>query len=310
MCVYDTVAINRDDCPSVCEETKLALNFVLRVHGKDRGTMDGSQKMDVGDWQDSPRPNVPKIRAPRRFLPPALIGVLGTLLLHAMLIQSVSFASRASKPRPETQESALSESTRGADALVLISLPTLANTSNASSESVTSSLHDLTKLKIKPRISTDPPEFLNIETLALSEEQASNAIANDADGRELARLFGIYTGQIQARIDRVWRRPRTPVTEDRGSPSASDAGDSFQCEVQIVQDARGNVQEILLPRCNGSAAWKRSLVLAVQQASPLPAPPSIKVFTQSITLEFVGLQYIQGAPNEEYEIAPLARADQ
>jgi hypothetical protein len=274
--------------------------------------MDSPQKMDVVDWQDSPPPVDPKIRARRRFLPPPLMGILGTVLLHAMLIQSVSFASRGPKPKPpESQESvkAFSKSADAGESLVLISLPAI-NADQTASASAISSLPDLRKMRIQSPVTVDPPELLNIETLALNEEQASNAIANDADGRELARLFGIYTGQIQARIDRVWRRPRTPVTEDRASPSASDAGDSFQCEVQIVQDARGNVQEILLPRCNGSAAWKRSLVLAIQQASPLPAPPSIKVFTQSITLEFVGLQYIQGAPNEEYEIVPLARADQ
>jgi hypothetical protein len=269
-------------------------------------------EFDIAEWQNSPLPIVPNTRAPRRFLSPTFIGILGTVLLHAAFIQSVSIGSRISKPKPpESQESAnaFSKSTDAGESLVTISLPAI-NAAQTASASAISSLPDLSKMRIQSPVTVDPPELLNIETLALSEEQASNAIANDVDGRELARLFGIYTGQIQARIDRVWRRPRTPVTEDRASPSASDAGDSFQCEVQIVQDARGNVQEILLPRCNGSAAWKRSLVLAIQQASPLPAPPSIKVFTQSITLEFVGLQYIQGAPNEEYEIVPLARADQ
>jgi hypothetical protein len=269
------------------------------------------QKMDVADWLDAPLPTAPETRRSRGgILPPSLVGVLGTLLLHAMFIQSISFGTRGAKPRsPEAQETALSKSTTGVESLVLISLPTI-NTAQAYSTSVISSLPDLSKMKIKPPISLDPPEFLNLESLALIEAQASNPSANEADGTEVARLFGIYTGQIQARIDRVWRRPRTPINENASEKKPTDAGDSFQCEAQIVQDVRRNVQEILLPRCNGSPAWQRSLVLAIQQASPLPAPPSIKVFTQSITLKFVGLPYVEGASNEEYEIVPLARADQ
>jgi hypothetical protein len=55
--------------------------------------MDSPQKMDIGDWQDSPPPVVVKTPAPRRFPPPTLIGILGTLLLHALVIQSVPWAS-------------------------------------------------------------------------------------------------------------------------------------------------------------------------------------------------------------------------
>lgn len=273
--------------------------------------MDSPKKMDVVDWRDSPPPVVAKSRTSFRFLSPTLIGILGTVLLHAIFIQTVSFGSRIAKQKPpESQQSALSKSTIDEESLVLISLPTVDNTSDAASESVTSSLPDLSKMKIKAHITADPPEFLNLETLALSEDQAPNSVASDSDGTGLARLFGIYTGQIQARIDRVWRRPRTPINENAADKKPPDADESFQCEAQIIQDARGNVQEILLPRCNGSPAWQHSLVVAIRQASPLPAPPDLKVFSQSITLNFVGLPYIQGASNEEYEMAPVARVDQ
>jgi hypothetical protein len=262
--------------------------------------MDSRQKMDVVDWQDSPVPIVPKIAAPRRFLSPAFIGVFGTLLLHAMLIQSVSFASRGPKPKPpETRQWAntLSKSTADADNLILISLPTTANASQAASGSAVSSLPDSSKLKIKPTINVDPPAFL---ILALSEDQALDPVSSGADGAEQARLFGIYTGQIQARIDRIWRRPRTPVNETSAGENSTATDESFQCEAQIVQDVRGNVQEILLPRCTGSPAWQRSLVMAIQQSAPLPAPPSAKVFTQSISLHFVGLAYVSGSSDDDY----------
>jgi hypothetical protein len=272
--------------------------------------MDSSQKMDVGDWQDFPPPVVVEKRAPRRFLPPTLIGILGTLLLHALVIQSVPWGSSPKLKPPETPESAdvlAKFKTDPAESLVLISLPTTAVSIQGATQNLVSSLPDLKEMMIKSRVDVEPPALLNIEALALSEDPVSNPTSGSGDGAEVARLFGIYTGQIQARIDRVWRRPRTPINENASGKESAD--DSFQCEAQIVQDVKGNVQEILLPRCNGSAAWQRSLVIAIQQASPLPAPPSVKVFTQSITLKFVGLPYVQGASNEEYEVVPLARAD-
>lgn len=78
----------------------------------------------------------------------------------------------------------------------------------------------------------------------------------------------------------------------------------FKCEAQIVQDAAGYVQEILLPRCNGSPVWQASLVTAIRQASPLPAPPDPTVFRSSITLSFIGLPYFEGAAVDGYEMEP------
>ena len=270
--------------------------------------MDSRQQMDVVDWQDSPAPVIPKTRAPRRFLSPTLIGILGTLLLHAVIIQSLPFGRRGPKAEPtETQESAnpLTKSKGDpTERLVLVTLPTPANSIQTATQYVVSSLPDLSKMKTKSPIDFDPAALANLETLALSEDQASISSAQAADAAEQARLFGIYTGQIQARIDRVWRRPRTPINEENASATTADIGDSFQCQVQVVQDSAGNVQEILLPRCNGSAAWQRSLVLAIQQSSPLPAPPSAKVFTHSISLQFLGLAYATGSSEDDYEIDP------
>jgi hypothetical protein len=182
---------------------------------RDSGTMDSPQKMDIVDWRDSPPPVVVEKRAPRRFLPPTLIGILGTLLLHAWVIQSVPWSSGAKLKPPETPESAdeLAKSkTDSAESLVLISLPTVALSSHATAQNFLSSLPDL--MKIKSPIDVDPPPILNVEGLALSEDPVSNPTSGSGDGAELARLFGIYTGQIQARIDRVWRRPRTPINEN------------------------------------------------------------------------------------------------
>jgi hypothetical protein len=268
--------------------------------------MESDKKMDVADWQDAPPPVILKNRAPQRFLSPTLIGTLGTLLLHTMVIESLPFGSREPKAKPpDTQESAdaLTRSQGDpAESLVLVTLATPVSSNRATIQYVLSSLPDLSKMKIKSPINVDPPALANPETLALSEDPTSKLASDSGDAAEQARLFGIYTGQIQARIDRVWRRPRTPINEDKSAAATADIGDSFQCQAQIFQDAAGNVQEILLPRCNGSAAWQRSLLLAIRQASPLPAPPSAKVFTHSISLQFVGLPYVSGTPEDGYEI--------
>jgi hypothetical protein len=266
--------------------------------------MDSLEKMDVGDWQDFPPALVVEKRAPRRFLSPTLIGILGTLLLHALVIQSVPWSSGPKVKPPETPELVGVRSRSKNDSkesLVLLSLSTMAVSNQAAAQKL-SSLPDFNKMKIKSTVDADPPAMLNIDVLALSEDQTAGRTSGSGDAAELAQLFGIYTSQIQARIDRVWRRPRTPINEDNTSATNSDLGASFQCQAQIVQDAAGNVQEVLLPRCNGSAAWQRSLVLAIQHASPLPAPPSAKVFTKSISLNFVGLAYVSGSSDDDYEI--------
>jgi hypothetical protein len=264
------------------------------------------QIMDVVDWRDSPRPSISRTRTPHQLWSPTVIGALGTLLLHSLIVPSALLGSRARGIHPpEIQiRGALAESNAEAtESLVLITLPTISNASQATIRDILS-LPALGKFTPVSQINPDPPAFLNVEVLTLGEEQASQSKVNSGDGIEQARLFGIYSGQIQARIERIWRRPRTPVNEGDGSDPPTTADESFQCQAQVVQDETGNLQEILLPRCNGSRAWQNSLVLAIQQASPLPAPPSASVFTRSVTLSFVGLPYGLGSQDEDYEIEP------
>jgi hypothetical protein len=177
----------------------------------------------------------------------------------------------------------------------------------ATVQNIASSLPALSKISLSSAVIPDTPAPLNIESLTLGEEQTAGDAAN-GDASERARLTGIYSGQILARIDRVWRRPRTPVNDESSDKKAETADESFQCEAQIIQDYSGYVQEILLPRCNGSPAWQHSLVVAIRQASPLPAPPSPTVFSRSVTFRFVGLPYVAGASDDEYEIAPRGLA--
>jgi hypothetical protein len=144
---------------------------------------------------------------------------------------------------------------------------------------------------------------LNINTPEQTEDRKPESSVDSGDGVEHARLLGIYSGQIQARVQRIWSWPRTSVNDNSMTPSAANAVDYFQCQVQIVQDSVGNVQEILLANCNGSVVWQHSLVVAIQQASPLPAPPSPTVFSRILTLNFVGYPYVSGGSDQGYEMA-------
>jgi hypothetical protein len=268
--------------------------------------MKNDKNMDVVDWRDTPRDIVSRTRAPRQLWSPTVIGVLGTILLHSLVVPSALLGSKGRQTHPpELREASarLKSSVDAEEGLVLITLPTIANSTREDVQ-VISSLPTLSKLTAVVPVNPDPPALLNIEILTLGEEQASQSTADAGDGAEQARLFGIYTGQIQARIERIWRRPRSPVNEN-ASPVAPATDESFQCQAQIVQDAKGSVLEILLLRCSGSLAWQRSLVTAIQQASPLPAPPSASVFSHSITLNFLALAYVPGSPDDDYEIAPV-----
>jgi TonB C terminal len=197
---------------------------------------------------------------------------------------------------------AVRPSVNSSESLVLVSV-VRSGVGRGVVENAVSALPTLSKMKIRPVIDKEAPPVLDVEALTLGDDQASTSKTNDGREAEKAHWLGIYTGQIQARIDRIWRRPRSPVTETDADKAAVSTEDSFQCEAQIIQDPNGNVHEILLPRCNGSSAWQGSLVSAIRQASPLPAPPDPSVFSQSIILSFVGLPFAPGSSDDDYEIA-------
>jgi hypothetical protein len=64
------------------------------------------------------------------------------------------------------------------------------------------------------------------------------------------------------------------------------------------------VQEVILKRCTDQPQWQISLVKAIQQASPLPAPPEPAVFSNLLTMEFDSEPYVAGGRDEGFEAAP------
>jgi len=95
------------------------------------------------------------------------------------------------------------------------------------------------------------------------------------DPLQHALLYGRYLGQIQARIERAWLRPRTEI----GAPE-------FSCRARIEQDRHGEVLDIRLDYCNGAERWQRSLMAAIRTASPLPAPTDESVYVDRLWLTF------------------------
>jgi hypothetical protein len=137
---------------------------------------------------------------------------------------------------------------------------------------------------------TDVLRSLDLSTLPAEAPDSSSAQTNGQTG--LGEQYGRYLGQIHARIDRAWLRPRTAI----GAPI-------FQCQVQVDQDSVGRVQEVTLLQCKGAAPWQLSLVHAIEAASPLPAPSNAAVFVHHVVLEFRALTYSPGASTQLY--APL-----
>lgn len=114
-------------------------------------------------------------------------------------------------------------------------------------------------------------------------------IGPHATDPSLAALYGRYLGQIHARIDRAWVRPRSAI----GAPL-------FRCQVEVDQGPDGTVGTVTLQRCNGTMRWQQSLVQGITAASPLPAPPNPAVFAEHVILHFEAVAFAPGEPADEY----------
>lgn len=100
----------------------------------------------------------------------------------------------------------------------------------------------------------------------LAEEEA---LLVAADSGEMAE----YVALIRQRVERSWIRP----------PSAR-AG--LECEVLVRQIPDGTVVDVRVERCNADDAVRRSIVAAVQKASPLPRPANPALFERNLRFTF------------------------
>jgi hypothetical protein len=268
--------------------------------------MERTTRLEIVEWREPIPARVAKSTAPRAWLLPHYIGFLGTLLLHSVIFPYVSFGESQKIREVQVQSSPPASATQGDESLVLVMLPPRNTLENAVVAYAPSMSHLISTKPLDTNLTL--PRLLNVPVQA-SEPNNDTSTDSESTVETQAQLLGLYTGQIRARIERAWRRPRTSVNEEI-KVSRSETDDTFVCQAEIVQDRRGNVEQIRLPTCNGSRAWRHSLIAAIQQASPLPAPPSESVFANVIAISFIGLPFSSDSAADEYvAFQPMAVDD-
>ena len=273
----------------------------------ERLPMTAARRIEVGEFDSSTVPPVvrrvsrtPSINRNR------LVGLGGTLILHGLAIPIlIPPASTHQKLPPDSAgASVLHSAMAPADELVLLTIES-PKKSDAVLGAPAAALRPELAKSATPLITPDAVSVSDLPIPAMDAESSAPTDADSGDAEFRARMFGRYTGQISARIERAWEKPRTPVNDSMaGGFGEAVEPDTFVCQVQIRQDNRGNVQEVLLLACNVTQAWRQSLVAAIYQASPLPSPPVQTVFERAITMTFEGRIDQQGPLPQVAAVGP------
>ena len=238
------------------------------------------------------------LRTPRRSpgsaerAPVVLSGAALTLMIHLLLISPLLLGTGHHMHAPPSQEGG---ETSGVPAITLISLQDdledSLDTDRASVERLLLAEPKLLPMGDMNLASTTmpavPSRFEDADVTHSPQESPSDSTD------ERALMFGRYLGQVTARIERAWLRPRSPI-----------GATTFTCLVQVEQNSDRNVKEVMLRQCNGTVAWQLSLVRAIESASPFPAPPDRSVFSPTLTFQMTADAFVQGGPTDGYEPAP------
>jgi hypothetical protein len=208
-----------------------------------------------------------------------LLGGAASVMLHVLLLAPVLWgAAGRVKPHPDDQGGAPRSTASTDDAAMMVTFidePNDAASKQGRPPEATASLLAAPNKFLLPVVPA--PEIPMPAVVALSDSDTDEDTVIQPSGGDPGRavMFGRYVGQISARIERAWMRPRTPIESGR-----------FTCSARIVQDKVGTVKEVELRNCNGDGRWQVSLARAIQSASPLPAPANPSVFSKTLTLEF------------------------
>lgn len=219
--------------------------------------------------------------------------------IHVLLVESVLLSEGGRHRQPQHKEglgaNAISSETEALATMILIEVPDAGSSNPEPLEPVASHGKVLQNLRLTI-VSPEPTLDLSLE--AQSEaDKSKEATPEDAAGDRQARaeLFGRYLAQIQARVERAWLRPR-----------ASIGAEMFECRVRIQQSSSHEVLEVTLELCNGDVSWQRSLVNAIERASPLPTPPDPKVFAESLQLAFQSVAFALDSGEDGFEPAVVS----
>jgi hypothetical protein len=240
----------------------------------------GRGSLDISDFSPGRRPSPV---ASRMWV--GAMGAVASCLLHLTLLTTAIWVGGQHHSPSHQPEGVTAFRDRVTDEIAL-QWVTIDASANPSHQPTTGgpSPPPLTPIAVTAEL----PELADVLPPAKPDTAHTSVAADDSNTN--SQLRAQYLGQITARIDRAWMRPRAPI---------GDA--SFICQVRIEQDAAGNVTEVALERCNGSALWQVSLVHAIESASPLPTPPDPSVFAHAIHMSFEGVPIDSAASAEQYE---------
>jgi hypothetical protein len=219
------------------------------------------------------------------------LGISATVLVHLLLTAPLVLGVAAHKTRTPEGVGSVAWASQGEqeERMILLDLSAM------SASQPDTPLPRIAAEGIRPDefrielVSSEPQPPAELKPEDFEEAGTANQAAGDPAGN--AALFGRYVGQVTARIERAWMRPRSAIE-----------GGRFECRVRIAQDKRGNVESIELQSCGNDAAWRNSLTGAILRASPLSAPPEPWLYTPTLTLNFSGEQYVaQQTPEYDYE---------
>jgi hypothetical protein len=236
-----------------------------------------------------------------------VFGIALSLALHWLFLQPFLLGSRsAQRLIKQSGPGASAAASDSGEYMTLVIINIIGKTESSVPEDFAS--RGTAELDLLVQVASSDPAPL-LAPLEIEEDEPSEELAAHTAGDPAMQslLFGRYSAQIDARIRRAWRKPRSPIHEPEvGMDVSGRQADVFHCQARISQDAFGHVTEIELLDCDGASAWQLSLVRAIQRASPLPAPPNPTVFTNALTLSFEGRAYQPGVREDEYESKPIA----
>jgi len=113
----------------------------------------------------------------------------------------------------------------------------------------------------------------DITPLLADSFEASRDLMTVDDVNQAQRLQKVYLSQVSARLRRVLQELQA------ASPSPA------ACLVNVVQNERGSVLDVLMDECEADLAWQATVIRAVRRASPLPLPPQGLAMGSYLTLD-------------------------
>lgn len=240
-----------------------------------------------------PAPATSRVLSARHRACSGSAAALASVAFHALVVLPAVWGSAAPKTRLPDQQgagsSAMASDEEPTETLILVNIPGPTSHFEQHSEHISSrgfAPRDLLITLASPDVT--PAVDLSRAITTESREVAPTPAADQAVRR--AQLLGMYVGQVKARIERAWLRPRAAIT-----------GGVFSCNVTIRQDKRGSVERVVMRACNGGDDWQRSLESAIRAASPMSAPPDPSVFATSLSLSFVAKAFVPGQAEDGYE---------